>query len=157
MKAADPDAAVLGAFLEEMQFSTLARRIGAAGATPTVRAPGKAPSAPVMTPSFAPQASKAEPGAHKIDVNAYHCIRDLEALDAFIARAYARGLVAFDTETDALSSANANLCGVSLAVAHGEACYIPVGHEHEVEGGLMFDTPQALDQIPCADVIARLK
>jgi DNA polymerase-1 len=159
MKAADPDAAVLGAFLEEMQFSTLARRIGAAGATPTVRAPGaRQPSAPVMTPSFAPQASKAEPGAHKIDVNAYHCIRDLEALDAFIAKAYARGLVAFDTETDALSSANANLCGVSLAVAHGEACYIPVGHEHEGDGGLFAESDkEPLQQIPCADVIARLK
>ncbi|MGZ3273810.1 MAG: DNA polymerase I [Caulobacteraceae bacterium] len=159
MKAGDPDPTVLGAFLEEMQFSTLARRIGAAGHTPSARAPStsRQPSAPVMTPSYAAQPSKAEPGAHQIDVNAYACIRDLAALDAFIAKAYARGLVAFDTETDALSSANANLCGVSLAVAHGEACYIPVGHEHEGEGGLMFDGPQAVEQIPCADVIARLK
>ncbi len=164
MKAADPDAAVLGAFLEEMQFSTLARRIGAAGAAPSARVQAggassapRHPSAPVMTPSFMPQASKAEPGAHKIDVTAYQCVRDLETLDAWIAKATAKGLVAFDTETDALSSANANLCGVSLAVAPGEACYIPVGHEHEGEGGLMFDGPQAVDQIPCADVIARLK
>ena len=159
MKAADPDAAVLGAFLEEMQFSTLARRIGAAGAAPSARAPStpRQPSAPVMTPSFMPQASKAEPGAHKIDVQAYQCIRDLAALDAFIAKAKAKGLVAFDTETDALSSANANLCGVSLAVAPGEACYIPVGHEHEGDGGLMFEAKAELQQIPCEDVIARLK
>ena len=158
MTASDPDPAVLGAFLEEMQFSTLARRIGTAGGAPTARAPtARQPSAPVMTPSFAPQASKAEAGAHTIDVQAYQCIRDLAALDAFIAKAYAKGLVAFDTETDALSSANANLCGVSLAVAHGEACYIPVGHEHEGDGGLMFETPEAIDQIPCSDVIARLK
>ncbi|HEY4031339.1 MAG TPA: DNA polymerase I, partial [Caulobacteraceae bacterium] len=159
MKAADPDATVLGAFLEEMQFSTLARRIGAAGAAPSARAPSvpRQPSAPVMTPSFMPQASKAEPGAHRIDVNAYQCIRDLAALDAFIAKATAQGLVAFDTETDALSSANANLCGVSLAVAPGKACYIPVGHEHEGDGGLVFETKESLEQIPCADVIARLK
>src|SRR6202012_5266549 len=116
------------------------------------------PSAPVMTPSYAAQPSKAEAGAHQIDVQAYACIRDLAALDSFIAKAYARGLVAFDTETDALSSANANLCGVSLAVAHGEACYIPVGHEHEGEGGLFAESDKApLQQIACADVIARLK
>ena len=159
MKAADPDAAVLGAFLEEMQFSTLARRIGTAGGAPSARVPSapRQPSAPVMTPSFMPQASKAEPGAHKIDVTAYQCIRDLEALDAFVAKAKAKGLVAFDTETDALSSANANLCGVSLAVAPGEACYIPVGHEHEGDGGLMFEAKAELQQIPCEDVIARLK
>jgi len=159
MKAADPDAAVLGAFLEEMQFATLARRIGAAGAAPSARAPStpRQPSAPVLTPSFMPQASKAEPGAHKIDVAAYQCVRDLAVLDAWIAKAKDKGLVAFDTETDALSSANANLCGVSLAVAPGEACYIPVGHEHEGDGGLAFETKEALAQIPCEDVIARLK
>jgi DNA polymerase-1 len=164
LKAGDPDPETLGGFLALMEFSTLARRIGTAGHMPSARGSsgpalgaGKQPSAPVMTPSFAPQASKAEPGAHAIDTGAYACIRDLAALDAFIAKATAKGLVAFDTETDALSSANANLCGVSLAIAPGEACYIPVGHEHEGEGGLMFDTPQALDQIPCADVISRLK
>jgi DNA polymerase-1 len=160
LKAGDPDPSVLGAFLEEMQFATLARRIGAAGHMPAAKAPSapKQPSAPVLTPSFMPQASRAEPGAHTVDVNAYQCIRDLEALDAFIAKAAAKGFVAFDTETDALSSATANLCGISLAVAPGEACYIPVGHEHEGEGGLFAEGPaQDPQQIPCTDVIARLK
>jgi len=160
LKAGDPDPETLGGFLALMEFSTLARRIGQAGHLPSARvapAPGRAPSAPVLTPSFAPQASRAEPGAHAIDVSAYPCIRDLATLDAWIAKATARGLVAFDTETDALSSANANLCGVSLAVAPGEACYIPVGHEHEGEGNLMFEAKADLEQIPCADVIARLK
>jgi DNA polymerase-1 len=157
LKAGDPDPSVLGAFLEEMQFSTLARRIGAAGHTPAARPAGKAPSAPVMTPSFARQAPKAEPGAHRIDVAAYQCVRDLDALDAFIAKATAKGLVAFDTETDALSSSSANLCGVSLAIAPGEACYIPVGHEHEGDGGLLLEAKESLDQIPLDQVIARLK
>jgi DNA polymerase-1 len=159
LKAGDPDAETLGGFLALMEFSTLARRIGQAGHMPAARVPSapRQPSAPVMTPSFMPQVSKAEPGAHKVDVNAYHCIRDLDALDAFIARATANGLVAFDTETDALSSATANLCGVSLAVAPGEACYIPLGHEHESEGGLMLEAKEALEQIPLEQAIARLK
>ncbi|HEY9216661.1 MAG TPA: DNA polymerase I, partial [Phenylobacterium sp.] len=69
------------------------------------------------------------------------------------------GVVAFDTETDALSATSASLCGVSLAVAPGEACYIPVGHEHEHEatGGLDFHAKEELVQIPCEEVIARLK
>lgn len=160
LKADDPNPEVLGAFLEEMQFSTLARRIGNAGAVPTAptgaRAP-RQPTAPVMTPSFAPQPSRAEPGAAAIDVNAYVCVRDLVTLDTWIAQAREKGLVAFDTETDALSSATANLCGVSLAIGPGRACYIPVGHEHESEGGLVFEDTEDLGQIPCEEVIARLK
>jgi DNA polymerase-1 len=69
------------------------------------------------------------------------------------------GVVAFDTETDALSASAANLCGVSLAVAPGEACYIPVGHEHEHEatGGLDFEAKAAVDQIPIDQALAALK
>ena len=157
--AKDPDPEALGGFLALMEFSTLARRIGAAGHMPSApagRAPAM-PSAPVLTPSFAPQASRAEPGAAPIDVNGYVCVRDLDGLDAWIARARDRGLVAFDTETDALSSATAHLVGISLAVAPGEACYIPVGHEPEGDGGLAFEAPEAIEQIPLDQVIARLK
>ncbi|MFI4964702.1 MAG: DNA polymerase I [Caulobacterales bacterium] len=142
----EPDAEVLAAFLETMEFRTLARRVAEArGAAPTATptpAEGKAPQAP-------------KHGA--IDVNAYECVRDLATLDAWIARAFAGGLVAFDTETDALSASAANLCGVSLATAPGEACYIPLGHEQEHEGGLQLDAPVELAQIPLADAIARLK
>ena len=37
-------------------------------------------------------------------------------------------LVAFDTETTSLDPLQADLVGVSLAVAPGEACYVPIGH-----------------------------
>jgi DNA polymerase-1 len=156
MAAADPDPATLGAFLEAMQFSTLARRVGSSGSVPTARVAKPPPmTAPTLTPSFAPQPTRAEAGAAAIDVNAYHCVRDLEALHAWIARARERGLVAVDTETDALSSANANLCGISLAVGPGQACYIPVGHEPEA--GLQLEAAEDLAQIPCEDVIGALK
>jgi DNA polymerase-1 len=144
----EPDAEVLAGFLELMEFRTIARRVaevlaggGAAAATPE-----PTPSAEVAAPTHGP-----------IDVNAYECVRDLASLDAWIAKAFAKGIVAFDTETDALSSSSANLCGVSLATAPGEACYIPVGHEHEHEGGLQLEAAAALDQIPLDEAIARLK
>ncbi|MCX7588673.1 DNA polymerase I, partial [Phenylobacterium sp. 58.2.17] len=99
----------------------------------------------------------AAPAAAAINVSEYVCVRDMPTLDAWIARARAAGVVAFDTETDALSSANAALCGVSLAVAPGEACYIPVGHENESTGGLEFEAPEAIQQLELDAVIARLK
>jgi DNA polymerase-1 len=143
----DPVGPELAVFLEQMEFRTLARRIEVHGQEPAAQTP-------------APEARTLEPPKHgAIDVNAYACVRDLATLDAWIARARAAGVVAFDTETDALSSSSADLCGVSLAVAPGEACYIPVGHEHEHEatGGLDFEQKAAVDQIPCEAAIARLK
>ncbi|MDB5471149.1 MAG: polA, partial [Caulobacter sp.] len=141
-----PDAKVLADFLELMEFRTLARRVNEAGG-------GQAPAA---TP--APSARGYQAPQHgAIDVNAYQCVRDLETLDAWIARAQAAGTVAFDTETDALSASAANLCGLSLAVAPGEACYIPVGHAHEGEGGLQLEAPADLTQIPIDEALARLK
>lgn len=140
---AAPDPEVLGKFLEEMELRTLARRVSG----------GSAASAQAATTPAKPST----PDHPAIDTTAYVCVRDLATLDAWIARARAVGVVAFDTETDALSSANAELCGVSLAVAPGEACYIPVGHENEGAGGLEFETPAEIEQIPCEEVIARLK
>jgi DNA polymerase-1 len=138
----DPNAEELAAFLEEMEFRTLARRVAGGGAAAAPAAPAPRPAAPAAT---------------AINPSDYVCVRDLPTLDAWIARAKAVGVVAFDTETDALSSANAALCGVSLAVAPGEACYIPVGHENESSGGLEFEPPEAIEQLSLDEVIARLK
>ncbi|HEV2364497.1 MAG TPA: DNA polymerase I [Caulobacteraceae bacterium] len=133
-----PDPKTLGAFLEKMEFRSLARRLGEAG---QIRAPAPAPTA----------AAEAGP----IDTSAYECVRDLARLDAWIERARETGMVAFDTETDALSSATAGICGVSLAVAPGEACYIPLGHA--ADGGLELEAPADLEQVPFAEAVARLK
>jgi len=146
----DPNPAELQAFLEKMEFRTLAKRIG----------DGKAGSAGGITvpATPAPEAkARVAPQHGAIDVNAYACVRDLATLDAWIARARAAGVVAFDTETDALGATSANLCGVSLATAPGEACYIPVGHAHEGEGGLELEAPADLTQIPTDEAMARLK
>jgi DNA polymerase-1 len=95
------------------------------------------------------------PDAVPIDVSAYVCIRDMDTLDAWIAKARATGVVAFDTETDDLSSANSGLCGVSLAISPGEACYIPLAHV--AEDGLALEAPADLTQIPLDAAIARLR
>ena len=66
------------------------------------------------------------------------------------------GLVAFDTETTSLDPLQAGLVGVSLAVAPGEACYIPIGHSAGEAG--LFDGGGLLPgQIAEAEAIALLK
>eukprot|EP01037_Dinobryon_pediforme_P018497 gene18497-18774_t len=153
-----PDTEVLIAFLEAMEFRTLTARVAAAaGGPPVVRASRPAnTSAPVMRPSYAPNpTSQAPADAAPIDTSAYVCIQDLATLDAWIARAFEVGVIAFDTETDSLSSAQSGLVGVSLAVAPGEAAYIPLGHRPKAGLDLMGGEP--IVQIPLADALERLK
>jgi len=143
----------LAAFLTEHGFSSLMRKLGAAA--PAARGGDGAgdgggdartrDGAPSGT--IAPQALTMPP----IDTDAYVCVRDLAALDDWIARAHRAGMVAVDTETDALDSVRARLVGISLAVAPGEACYIPLGHG----GSDMF--AERPDQIALDDAVARLK
>jgi DNA polymerase-1 len=156
LKVRDPDKEELAAFLSEMQFSTLLRRIG-------VAADGGGP-APAPLPGFgsiktggpAEPIPEVAPTVHEIDVTKYECVRDLETLDRWIAKAYEAGVIAFDTETDALGSATAGLCGVSLAIAPGEACYIPLTHEAK-GGDLLTEAAPVADQIDKATALARLK
>ncbi len=55
------------------------------------------------------------------------------------------GNVCVDTETTSLDPMQAGLCGVSLAVAPGEACYIPCGHG--VREGLDLGDGKAIVQL----------
>jgi DNA polymerase I len=136
----EPDAEVLGEFLERMEFRTLARRVTEAR---NGGAPAPAPKRP--------EAEAPKP----IDTSLYACVRDPAALDLWIAKARAAGVVAFDAETDGPSSASSDLVGVSLAVAPGEACYIPLGHR--AQDGLALETAADLEQIPLAAALERLK
>jgi len=138
----------LAAFLTKHGFTSLLRKLGASG-------PADASPAPRTTPEGAPRSDNAiAPLAlamPPINLEDYACIQDIETLDAWIARGRAVGMVAVDTETDSLDSMQAALVGVSLAVAPGEACYIPLGH-----GGtdMFAEKPK---QIALKDAIARLK
>ena len=162
----DPDPEALSAFLEQMEFRALARRVGD-GRAPERNGPAlarqTAMAAPVATPRYAPS-GPVTPGDETFDLEAYACVQTVEALDAWIARAREVGVIGFDTETDALSATHAGLCGVSLAVGPNAACYIPLTHEHaplEGAGGLDFggegDSRAPLTQIDADTALARLK
>ena len=135
----------LRAFLREQGFRSLLERLEAGGSRLETKAPPHPP-----TPSLQPPAP-----------TTYTCIQDLAALHEWIDSARKAGFVAIDTETDSLTASTAKLVGVSLAIAAGEACYIPINHidanAAPSDGGFSFTVAEAPPQIPLADVIESLR
>ena len=158
----EPDAKELIAFLKAMEFSTITKRVAAHFEIEDIDAIASAPAvanAPALKVAL-PEPTVAEPAADAairapIDHNAYVAVTAAKDLDAWVARARDKGIVCVDTETTSLDPMQAGLCGVSLAVAPGEACYIPCGHRKG--DGLQLDGHEAIVQMNEADVIARLK
>ncbi|MBN9060431.1 MAG: DNA polymerase I, partial [Rhizobiales bacterium] len=147
-------------FLKAMEFTTLTGRVaaatgvesGAVEASGALVAKGRQAdaAAPVLGPDGMPQpaiediggltpsglaaaraaAVKAVPFTH----SGYEVVTTEDRLWAWVARATELGVVAVDTETTSLDPMQAELVGVSLAVAPNEACYIPLGHRGEGDG-----------------------
>ena len=73
--------------------------------------------------------SEAAPAAEVAKIKTdYELVLTVEALERWVAAARSVGVVAVDTETNSLDSLRCDLVGVSLSVAPGKACYIPVLH-----------------------------
>ncbi len=128
----DPPKEPLAAFLAHHGFRALLAKLGreteAAHAMPIKDAP-----------------------AVPFDHSAYECVTTLDRLDWWIAQATTHGLVAVDSETDNLDPTRACLVGLSLALAPGVACYVPL--DHKTGEGLLAEP---VDQLGAKDVIARL-
>ncbi len=135
----EPEPEALRAFLERYEFRSiltrLAEQLGDGGATAETAVADGAP--------------------------AYELVQTLPALERWIAGAAASGLVAVDTETTGLDPMRAGLVGVSLSVAAGSACYIPLAHRRGAPDGEL-DLAGAgggllEDQIPLKKALAALK
>jgi DNA polymerase-1 len=74
-----------------------------------------------------------------IDRSQYQTILTEEVFAQWLSKLDAAELIAFDTETDSLDYMEANLVGLSFAVAEGEAAYVPVAHDY-------LDAPAQLDR-----------
>ena len=124
-----PDPDTLFAFLDEMEFVSLATRLR----TKYRDAGGTAPSA----------------GPAPEGVGEYVAVQDEEALAAWVAAAEVEGAVAVDTETTSLDVMRAALVGVSLSVEPGKACYVPLGHTGAAgQGDLGLDAEPRDDVAP---------
>lgn len=128
------DAGLAAAFFQRHGFRSLLLRLGEAG-----RSAAAEPSAP-------------EAAAPQAPFGPYATVTTPAALREWIARARAAGVVAFDTETTSLDAVAAELVGLSLAVAPGEACYVPLAHG--TGEGLLAERPA---QLPRAEVLGELK
>ena len=101
----------------------------AAGAAGPVKAdPG--------TPAALAAARMEEALATVIDHGRYRTVSTIEDLEAVVSTAFEAGLVALDIETTSLDALRAEIVGIGLATAPGEACYVPLGHRAAGEGGL---------------------
>jgi DNA polymerase-1 len=191
----EPDHRLLIAFLKQMEFSTLTRRVAefagidAGAIDPSTAAIPKSDRAAASAPSPSPglpltgggMTIKPRPGAPepavaatpqqlaavrleaaraaKIERAAYEIVRNMDRLEAWIARAYNAGIVAINIETIGEDPMQAPLCGIALAVAPNEACYIPLGHRKGGNGQAdnLFGGALDPDQIPETAALAALK
>ena len=144
---ADPDPETVLAFLKEMEFRTL-----------TARVEGRFVAEGLLAEADLAGAAIAAAGE-----TGYELVQDEAALAAWIAAAYAAGIVAFDTETTSLDAMQAELVGFSLSTEPGTGCYVPVGHVESAPAELDLDGSGAgkpngeIRQIPLAAALAPLK
>ena len=147
LEVRDPDPEQLLAFLAEMEFRTLTRRIA-----DTLGA-----EAPTIEDTPAASADAPEAEAVPFDAAGYEWVKTPEALQLWIERIYARGYVAVDTETTGLNEMIADLVGVSLCVDAGKACYIPLIHKGGDADDLFGDDTLAEGQMDFATCLSMLK
>ncbi len=174
----EPEPETLIGFLKVMEFNALAKRAAArlgvedpdsiaAAADP---AKGKSPRA-AFTGATAAAAVKPEghavvagvPGTvlnrakvmAPIDREKYTTVKTLGDLDRWIARARDVRQVSIGTQGSAFDPMQATLCGIALAVAPNESCYIPTGHSDKA--GLALDKTSAPEQLGEKVVLEKLK
>ncbi|OOE34557.1 DNA polymerase I [Salinivibrio kushneri] len=82
--------------------------------------------------------------AATIDLSGYQTVLTRDALDSWLEKIRDAEVVAVDTETDSLNYMEANLVGISFAVAPGEAAYVPVAHDY-LEAPAQLSLDQVLD------------
>ncbi len=145
-----PDADALRALYQELEFNSLLRDLapnaGGASAAPSAQgAVSVADSAATSAAGAVDAATSAvvgvamrtgESGIAVRTDSTYTLIDTVSGVERVIARARATGRVAFDTETaihvdspTAIDPLRCTLVGLSLAVAPGEAYYLPLAHK----------------------------
>jgi DNA polymerase-1 len=92
-----------------------------------------------------------------VDRTKYKTIRNLDELDAWIISAWDAGTFAIDAQANTDDPMQADICGIALALAPNDACYVPLAHKQSGGGAGLFDAGLAPDQINTSDALAALK
>jgi DNA polymerase I len=110
-----------------------------------------------FTPQGLAGARIAAAKAAKVDRSRYATVRTVDELQAWVARARESGVLALDTETTSLDPMQADLCGLSLAVAANEACYVPLIHREGGFGSGLFPGETVADQLTAEQALPVIK
>jgi DNA polymerase-1 len=135
-----PDKEKLAELFTRLEFKGWLRELSGEAPPPATRSRSAVSPAPTIA-----AAPTVEP-----DRSAYECILEAAQLDAWLARLDAAALVSLDTETTGLDPMQAQLVGISFAIADGEtvhAAYLPLGHSYA----------GAPAQLPFGETLARLR
>lgn len=146
-----PDQEALRALYLELEFTSLLKDVGGAASPAgagSAGAAGSASASPVATagPAAArpvtPAVVTGESGVPVLADARYLTVDTVEALTALLARVREVPYIAIDTETvtdadapHAVDAMRAQLVGLSIAVAPGEAYYLPFRHRRDDGGG----------------------
>ncbi len=147
LEVRDPDPDKLLAFLAEMEFRTLTKRI----------ADQLGAEAPTITDKVAPEAEEIAVADIPFDATKYECVRDAAALHKWVDQIREHGWVAVDTETTGLNEMIVDLVGISLCVQAGTACYIPLTHRDGSADDLFGSDELAEGQMPLNEALDILK
>ncbi len=128
----EPDREAVIRLLSELEFFSLARRVGA----PPAAAPADIEILTVETVEITVTGDSGAAAPVAADwlaldsAPACDCVvvDDPVELPALVARLRAAPLIALDTETSSLEPHDAELVGLSLAASAGEVWYLPLGH-----------------------------
>jgi DNA polymerase-1 len=139
MRPGAPDVAALTRLAEQLEIRSLLKGIGTAAATDADPASGAALPA---EPADPPPDRLPDPVTRN-----YQTIFSAEQLACWLQRIESADLVAFDTETTSLDYMQAEIVGLSFALAAGDAAYLPLAHRYV----------GAPDQLERTDTLAALK
>jgi len=136
----------LATWLTAMGFRSTITRLGLDGAAPAAPAPAPPPSsmpAAAPVPTTGNTLSGNAQGdlalhAPSVPFGPYETVTELPAWQGWIEQARQAGFCALDTETNKLDPLQCDLVGISLAIAPGRACYVPLRHEN-AEGAVLPD------------------
>ncbi len=145
-----PDTQALRHLYLELEFTSLLKELGGGAPSQLASAqaavsvssdePAAAPS-PASRPAALPMTMSAS-GVPVLADARYVTVDSMPALASLLTRVREAPFIAFDTETvpepgapDTIDAMRATLVGLSIAVAPGEAYYLPFAHRHEDGGG----------------------
>jgi DNA polymerase-1 len=124
LKRRPPDVPALRELFSRLELRSLLKQLDG----------GEAPAEPVgASAASAPAVPATIDGAARVVATAprmYETINTEAELDAWLTRLAAAPLFAFDTETTSLDYMQAEIVGVSFAVAPGVAAYLPLRHDY---------------------------